>query len=142
MNNKNILGAVIAVVLLQLAWLDAASAFSFCFSLGGGTSHRARDHYRSMPAIGFDPGYWQAYPDSQVTTGPYAIPVFFRTEVKLFVSIIHYRDYSLLLLTQAILTVYVIFCQRLRSSSVSISSSICRLAVTSLSSAALHTVCS
>jgi len=73
-NNKNILAAVIAVVLLQLAWLDVASAFSFCFSFGSGAGHRARNHYRSMPAIGFDPGYWQTYPNSQVTTSPYAIP--------------------------------------------------------------------
>jgi hypothetical protein len=73
-NKKNMFNALTAVVLLQLVWVDAASAFSFCFSFGGGGNHRERNHYQQMPAVGFNPGYWQGYPHSPVPGNPYAAP--------------------------------------------------------------------
>ncbi len=71
MNNKP--GLAVILVLL-MAWMDAAWAFSFCFSSGGGGNHRSRYFDGNIPAIGFRPDYWQGYPYNPVYNAWYMAP--------------------------------------------------------------------
>ncbi len=57
------------VAVLLLVSASAAQAFSFCFSFGGGGSSRGNAGLYSypLPAPGFAPGGYPAYPYSPVT---------------------------------------------------------------------------
>jgi len=66
---------VMVFMLLQLAWVDTAGAFSFCFSSGGGGNYRSSNQFQYMPAIGFRQDYWEGYTDVPVVKAPAGVPI-------------------------------------------------------------------
>lgn len=63
---------ILLILLSSLLWLDAAQAFSFCFSFGSANNRRA-DYYRGPPVPVWLPADYPAYPYSPVQEGRYGV---------------------------------------------------------------------
>jgi len=53
-------------VTVLLVFASSAQAFSFCFSFGGGNSHRGNAGFYNFPPPGMGPAFYPGYPYSPV----------------------------------------------------------------------------